>query len=288
MNKIPLGRAITTAFALAFAAGLHAEVLELETNHPINNAQQLTIPGQVALKGALGNGGDNDLDFFSFSGNAGDVVTIDLDNGIGGEQSVDTVMALFDEQGNILRLNDDSATDPGSTSTSDPKIEKFVLPESGTYTVGISNFPRYFGVGGVARDGLVPGDYDLVVSGISDSVKQVPIVIKPGNNGIAPINPKSRGKIPVAILGSADFDVMNIDLDTLRFGSKGDEESLWKCNWTGTDINGDGRVDRICHFKNQKAAFEPTDAEAILTGEVNGKKFEGRGYLKVVPKKAVR
>lgn len=286
MNSLSPGKTVTATVALVAAAGLQAEVLELEPNHPISAAQHLTVPGEVALKGHLGNGGENDLDFFTFSGNAGDVVTVDIDNGIGGAQSVDTVLAVFDGAGAVLRFSDDSTIDPGSISTKDPRIENFVLPLSGAYTVGVSNFPRYFGTGGVARDGLVPGDYTLVISGVSDPVKQIAIVIKPGDEAIAPINPKSRGKIPVALLGAADFDVMTIAAKSLRFGPTGTEESLWKCNWTGTDINGDGRVDLICHFDNQKAAFRPTDAEALLTGEANGRKFEGRGYLKVVPAKA--
>jgi hypothetical protein len=137
-------------------------------------------------------------------------------------------------------------------------------------------------------NGRSNGDYTLVISGVSSPVLHINIDIKPGNGeSAAPMNPKAKGKIPVALLGSRDFSVMDVDTASLTFGHTGDEASLSKCSGR-EDVNDDGTLDLICHFENQLAAFQPTDEEGILKGRLDdGRLFEGRGLLKVVPEKAV-
>lgn len=266
-------------------------VTEFEPNNPIASPAQLPAPANVSVEAMLGNAGPDDLDYYTFYANAGDVLTVDIDNGIGGAQSVDTLIAIFDssDSHSILRLNDDATSlDPGSISTRDSRIDDFVVPVSGFYIVGVSNFPRYFMNGGGVMNTSAAhyGDYTLVISGVSAVIKQVAIVIKPGNNNIAPINPRSHGKIPVAILGGPGFDTASIDTTTLTFGSSGDENSLSKCNPQPVDLNGDGRPDLLCHFNTRAAGFKPTDAEGKLHGSTtDGSRFEGAGYLKVVPVK---
>lgn len=264
---------------------------EVEPNDPITAPEQLSVPSEVSVPAFLGNNGADDLDYYTFYANAGDVVTIDIDNGVGGTQSVDTMIAVFDSGPNhdILRFDDDAPTlDPGSTSTLDSRIDDFVVPTTGYYIVGVSNYPRYFTNGGAVINTAYArhGDYTLVISGVTNPIKQIAIEIKPGSKDIAPVNPNSRGKIPVAILGGPDFNALAVDPKTLTFGSTGHEHSLAKCNWTGADVNRDGRVDLICHFYTQAAQFKPTDAEAKIHGKtMDGVEFEGTGFLKVVPAK---
>jgi hypothetical protein len=194
----------------------------------------------------------------------------------------------------LLRMNDDGGAplDAGSISGFDSRIVNFRLPADGSYTVGVSSYPRRFvNGGGTSSNSLganANGDYTLVISGVSVSVLQINIEIKPGSGDVAPINPKSRGKIPVALLGSGDFAVDDVDTSTLTFGHTGNESSLAKCG-PKSDVNGDLWPDMVCHFNNQAAAFAPSDDEAILRGELeDGREFEGRGWLKVVPVKAQR
>jgi len=281
--------------AFAAAAPVALAVSDVEVNHPIDMSQVVAIVSDLTtVDGELGNGGVGDLDYFIFSGKAGDVVTLDIDRGAGDGtgKSVDTVIAIFGAGPtySILRMNDDATKDEGSLSSLDSRIENFVLPQTGRYVVGVSHYPRYFLAGGTARSGSAKtGDYQLVITGVTPEVKQIAIEVKPGSDEVAPINPKSKGKIPVAILGGPDFDAMSVDPATITFGARGSEQSLTKCEWTGSDVNGDGRVDRVCHFENQVAGFQLGDLEGILRGRTNqGVAVEGRAFLKIVPAEKVQ
>lgn len=295
---------ILAAFLFAAAAPLAWAVSEQEPNDPIATAQQLDIvkaSGETtggtsvqAVLGLLSGSPTADLDFFTFTGQAGDVVTFDIDGGFGGARSVDTMVGVFGPAPayTLLRFNDDGGMplDPGSTSVLDSRIANFVLPATGTYTVGVSSYPRAFrsggGVSSTSLNSRSNGDYTLVISGVTVPTLQISIEIKPGNDDVPPINPKSRGKVPVALLGAADFPVDAVDVASLTFGHSGNEASLHKCGGR-EDLNADGFPDVVCHFENQAAAFQPTDDEAILKGRLNdGRRFEGRGWLKVVPVKA--
>jgi hypothetical protein len=284
--------AITVASTLALSSSVWA-MNEQEQNHPIQAAQTLVVTSSVmdvdAILGEIGTNRMDDLDFFTFYGNAGDVVTLDIDGGYGGSQNVDTIVAVFDADNNVLRMNDDNTVDDGSISAADSRIDNFTLPATGYYTVGVSNYPRYFKNGGGVYYGnyVANGDYRLVISGVSPSMMQISIDVKPGNeDGWAPINPKSRGKIPVALLSSSSFDAMAVDLSTLTFGATGDEDSLSHCNKRGKDLNGDGMLDRLCHFYTQKAGFNLDSMEGVVHGRtLMGTVFEGIGFLKVVPGK---
>jgi hypothetical protein len=301
-----------TLLALLLAVpGLVQAASEREANNPVASSQTLdiddiTVDGRATtgavvdgVVGALSGSAVQDLDYFVFEGKAGDVVTFDIDGGWNGLRRVDTIIGVFGPapEFRLLNTNDDSPVDPGSerssatsTTTRDSRIDNFRLPADGTYTVGVSSFPRRFANGGGVTSTTLGtnanGDYTLTISGVTPSVMQISIEIKPGNDGVAPINPKARGKVPVALLGSSEFSVEDVDADSLTFGHSGNEASLSKCG-SPSDVDGDAHPDLVCHFDNQAAHFDSSDEEAILRGNLeNGRKFEGRGWLKVVPVKA--
>lgn len=285
---------LVSGLLLAGNTAYAAQIDESEINHPIGFAQRVDVAsGGVTIAGVLGNltGPDvDDTDYFIFHGMEGDVVTLDIDGGWGGVRPVDTRIAIFGGSNNaMLRSNDDaSSVDEGSTSRADARLDNVRLPTSGYYVVGVSNTSRPFvDGGGVTNPSRYKnGDYKLVISGVTPQVQQINIEIKPGNDGLAPINPKSNGKIPVALLSSTGFDAMNVDTQSLSFGATGAEKSLSHCGRNGEDVNGDGRLDLVCHFENQKAGFVKGDLEGILQGTMKyGTRFEGRGLLKVVPEK---
>jgi hypothetical protein len=114
----------------------------------------------------------------------------------------------------------------------------------------------------------------------------IAIDIKPGVRSIARIDPRSRRDIPVALLGARHFNVRNVDVSSLTFGSTGDERSLKRCHRYVTRVNRDRRADLICYFENQDAAFDVSDEEGVLKGKLkDGTPFEGRGMLKVIAEK---
>lgn len=104
------------------------------------------------------------------------------------------------------------------------------------------------------------------------------------SSGSNPINTKSMGNIPVAILSTSDFDAPSIvDTTTLTFGRTGDESSLAFCNNGGEDVNGDGLLDLVCHFKTQSTQFQVGDTEGILKGQMmNGTAIEGRDAIRLL------
>jgi cell wall-associated NlpC family hydrolase len=112
----------------------------------------------------------------------------------------------------------------------------------------------------------------------------VAIDIKPGSSD-NPINPKSNGEIPVAILSSTMFNApREVDVASLSFGRTGNERSLAFCNTGGEDVNGDGLLDLMCHFDNQTAAFRSGDTQGILNGKtVNAIPITGKDSVRIVP-----
>jgi hypothetical protein len=314
-------RLLTLAVMMAASPLYAASLNEIEANHPINASQYITVNDHVMeLSGVIGTisastttttttttttsplpapigmtgmlapapapAAESDLDYYSFYAQAGDVVTVDIDGGIGGAKSVDTILAVFDADHMLQRMNDDaSSLDTGSSSTRDSRIDNFKVPKSGVYYVGVSAYPRRFLDGGnVTATGSGSGDYKLLISGVSPAVKQISIEVKPGSRELATLNPKSKGKIPVALLSDTSFNAMDINQATLTFGGKGNEASLSKCNPSGQDVNGDGLLDLICHFDNQAAKFNSESMEGVARGKTRqGVAFEGAGLLKVVP-----
>ena len=304
MIKNHLCRAIAAAFFLASGASnvVSAEI-ETEPNDSASSAQRLVIGASrsIEVTGTIGVLATvtpviPDVDFYSFHARANDVVTIDIDGGMkpagSSVRSLDSVLVIYGPDLSVLRQVDDvpsNSVDAGSISRFDARLDNVVLPVSGVYTVGVASSGRTFLPGGsvtsfVARS-TSNGSYTLIISGVTPSVQQISIEIKPGAGSIAPLNPKSKGNVPVALLSSTDFDALKADRASITFGSTGDERSLLRCGKDGEDVNGDGRLDLICHFDNQAASFDQSDEEGIVRGTVGGMPFEGRGWLKIVPVK---
>lgn len=97
--------------------------------------------------------------------------------------------------------------------------------------------------------------------------QQITIDVKPGSDE-NPINLKSKGVIPVAVLGSMTFDALQIDYDTVAFGPGGASPAHDKGHVEDSD--GDGLMDMVFHFRTQESGFGCDDVEATLSARTFG------------------
>ncbi|MFZ1946835.1 MAG: CARDB domain-containing protein [bacterium] len=88
------------------------------------------------------------------------------------------------------------------------------------------------------------------------------IDIKPDSD-INPINVKSKGVIPVLIIGSERLDVEAIIESTIVFGPAG--AHIAHAHGHLADVNMDGWMDMVVHFRTQETGIAAGDTEACLT-----------------------
>jgi Galactose oxidase, central domain/Kelch motif len=104
---------------------------------------------------------------------------------------------------------------------------------------------------------------DLNSAELFSSIVTVVIDIKPGTFPNS-ISPRSRGKLPVAILTTATFDATTVDATTVLFGRTGIEAAQVQAALE--DVNGDGKLDLVLLFNTQATGIPCGDNSAILTG----------------------
>jgi hypothetical protein len=102
-----------------------------------------------------------------------------------------------------------------------------------------------------------------------DLTLNIDIDIKPGSYPNSINVERSQGKIPVALFGSAAFDVTLIDRSTVRFGP-GDAMPVHKKKGHLQDSNEDGYMDLLVHFPTPEAGIAPGDASACVHGSLLG------------------
>ena len=113
----------------------------------------------------------------------------------------------------------------------------------------------------------------LMLLELEPTAIEVVIDVKPGEV-VNPINLQSKGVIPVAILTTDQFDAQNINPLEVRFGRGQAIEAHLRGHLE--DVNGDGRLDMVLHFRVQQSGILPTDLEVCLTGNTtNGTPFQG-------------
>jgi len=111
----------------------------------------------------------------------------------------------------------------------------------------------------------------------------VDIDIKPGSDPNS-INLNGKGIIPVAILGTTNsgFNVLDVDVTTLAFGPNG-APPIHRVGAHFEDVNDDGYLDLVSHFRTQATGIVIGDLEACITGEIAGIPFEGCDDIRTIP-----
>lgn len=105
----------------------------------------------------------------------------------------------------------------------------------------------------------------------------VPIDIKPGGFPNS-INLKSKGVVPVAILGTSTFNVVEVDVNTIRFAGAPPEKFSYE------DANSDGLVDLVLRFRTEDLQLALDSTLATLTGMLRGgMTITGSDSVRMVP-----
>jgi hypothetical protein len=112
---------------------------------------------------------------------------------------------------------------------------------------------------------------------------QVGIDIKPDDPDNT-INLKSRGTVPVAILGSATFDPTTVDPATVTLAgapvaTRGNGVPMTSI----ADVNADGYLDLLLHFRTQDLQLTRASTEAVLYGQTfSGQRIRGADSVRIV------
>jgi len=119
-------------------------------------------------------------------------------------------------------------------------------------------------------------------------IPQTPLLLSVAPVDIRPdateniVNLRSQGVLPVAILSTQLFDATDVDVTTVRFGPGGAVEAHGRGHLE--DVNGDGKVDLVLHFRVQETGLPSGATEACLVGRtLNGVPIMGCDSVKTLP-----
>jgi hypothetical protein len=183
-----------------------------------------------------------------------------------------------------LYFYDFSATALGSVAlpTSAPNLAAW--PSQHVVALGTNVRGPSCGVEDGAIAGFqIQGDVTKVTSG--PAILEVAIDIKPGSGSPATVALGSAGVIPVAILSSADFDATTVLPESVSLaGAKVrliGRAGRYSC--ASSDVDGDGRLDLLCHVETAQFFLEPGESLAVLEAETtDGRLLRGQDTVRIV------
>lgn len=191
---------------------------------------------------------DTDVDMYSFTVTAGQVVDFDIDtpqNGTGGVQSY---IRLFNASGTQLTFND-NATAPGEATLGFDSYVRFTFATAGTYYVGVSNanntsYDPSTGNGDTAGGSNTTGAYQLIVQTAQTTVTDADDAISeatPLGQITTSSNTTSANISPDTDVDMLGFSVtagqvIDFDVDTALNGSTGLNSYIRVFNAQGQEL----------------------------------------------------
>lgn len=295
-KRIGAGRRATLAgvalAALTFAApaALAGTWSELDAGDlPATADSPQGVGSLTAISGALTAGTDED------------VYRVCVDGG--GTFSASTVgtpgsfndiqLFLFDAAGVGVYANDDF---PGTFRAHLPAGHVLTPTAPGVYYLALSSFNNdplstaglifpstpFTGVFGPTGPGgalplsgwggtsLRSGTYTIALTGASFCTTTIAatVDVRPGT-ALAPVNTKSKGVVPVAVLTDEALDASTVDAASVCFGDDPADPAQSDCSESHDaghleDVDADGDLDLLLHFDTEELGLDAGDAEACL------------------------
>jgi hypothetical protein len=181
-------------FELTLTTGTYVDAPSTESIIPISYGDSVT--GEISDEAYVV--------YYSFAGNAGDVITIEL---LSEDNLLDPLVVLIDPNAVPIIENDDSPE-----RALDSLIENFTLPEAGQYLIAAT---RYEGI-----SGNTTGQYTLILTQVSvGDTSTVATAISPIPPG-EPVPPEITGTL---ILGQPINGVITPEMGMVVYGFDGQE-----------------------------------------------------------------
>ena len=170
-----------------------------------------------------------------------------------------------------------------------PQAFSMIQPEDGMFTVqvtgsGIGNYTIVFSMTDLQGESKEISFDRAVGPGLvstfhveysSNSVSEISVTqivdidVKPGSDR-NPINLNANGVIPITIFTTADFNASWVDVSTVQFAGAS------VAHWAFEDVDGDGQLDLVLHFRLQDTHLLDTYAELLRQDLEDGKLDETR------------
>lgn len=209
-----------------------------------------------------------------------------------GNSTIDVRFALGSDDGSRLRIGGQTLISIDGTgvffSFPPEQIEVANFEAAGLYPVEIVWYDHFGGMG-IAWYSSIPGGPDsgapagtagIVPAAILGTLEPLVIDIKPGGFPNS-VNPRSKGVIPVAILTTSTFDAATVHPLSVEFGPSGATEAHGRGHLE--DVDGDGDLDLLLHFRTQDTGIRCGEVTAFLRGEtVEGQVIQGADSIKTV------
>jgi len=218
-------------------------------------------------------------DFLPFGGN--------------GDQTYAMTMTAYNAANDVVDTDTIQFTSDSTAIQSRPSNEFGPLNIAGDACLATAgqpgNYTFHVQGSGIVRVTLAPRDRPstdphMALSNLGFTVEALPVQIdvKPGDS-INSVNLKSRGTVPVAILGSADFNAATVVPESIRLaGASVAVKPSGALRYSIEDVNGDGFADLVFHIKT--ADISGAQALLKLTAETSdGGYIAGEDTVVFVP-----